>query len=74
MAYVSFISDERFKEIVNELLAIGDAAKIKATEEFDRNVIDPFSMLMEMACFNMNFEDWVESERLGKFKNLFQMT
>lgn len=63
MAYVSFISDERFKEIVNELLAIGDAAKIKATEEFDRNVIDPFSMLMEMACFNMNFEDWVESEK-----------
>lgn len=63
MSYVSFITDERFKEIVNELLAIGDAAKVKATEEFDRNVIDPFSMLMEMASFDMNFEDWVKSEQ-----------
>jgi hypothetical protein len=63
MAYVSFISDERFKEIVNELLAIGDAAKVKASEEFDRNVIDPFSMLMEMASFDMNFEDWIKSEK-----------
>lgn len=63
MPYVSFISDERFKEIVNELLAIGDAAKVKATEEFDRNVIDPFSMLMEMASFDMNFEEWVKSEK-----------
>lgn len=63
MSYVSFISDHRFKEIVSELLAIGDVAKIKATKEFDRNVIDPFSMLMEMASFDMNFEEWVKSEK-----------
>lgn len=63
MSYVSFISDERFKEVVNELLTIGNAAKIKATEKFDRNVIDPFSMLMEMASFDMSFDEWVKSEK-----------
>ncbi len=63
MSYVSFIKDERFKEIVSELLAIGDNAKIKANKEFDRNVIDPFSMIIEMASFDMNFDDWVKSEK-----------
>jgi hypothetical protein len=63
MPYVSFISDERFREIVRELLAIGDIAGVRANEEFERNVIDPFSMLLEMACFNMDFHDWVNSEK-----------
>lgn len=63
MPYVSFISDERFREIIRELLAIGDTAAIRANEEFERNVIDPFSMLLEMACFNMDFDDWINSEK-----------
>lgn len=63
MPYVSFIKDERFREIINELLAIGDIASIRANEDFERNVIDPFSMLLEMACFNMDFHDWIRSEK-----------
>lgn len=63
MPYVSFIKDERFKEIINEILEIGDIAQIKANNQFERNVIDPFSMLMEMACFDMDFNNWVKSEK-----------
>lgn len=62
MSYVSFITDERFREIVNDLLLIGEKAKIKAKQKFDRNVIDPFSMLIEMASFRMNSDQWVKSE------------
>ncbi|QWD81602.1 Eco47II family restriction endonuclease [Polynucleobacter sp. MWH-S4W17] len=63
MPYVSFITDARFKKIISEILAIGDTAQIKANEEFERNVIDPFSMLMEMACFDMDFDNWLKSEK-----------
>jgi hypothetical protein len=62
MPYVSFITDERFREIVNALLLIGEAAKIKAKQKLGRNVIDPFSMLIEMASFDLNSEQWVKSE------------
>ena len=63
MAYVSFISDDRFKQIINEILEIGDTAQTKANDQFERNVIDPFSMLMEMACFDMDFSNWMKSEK-----------
>jgi hypothetical protein len=63
MPYVSFIKDERFREIITELLSIGDVARKRANEEFERNVIDPFSMLLEMACFDMDFANWVKSEK-----------
>ena len=63
MPYVSFITDNKFQEIVNKFLKIGDEAKISANQEFNRNVIDPFSMLMEMACNNMNLDNWIRSEK-----------
>lgn len=64
MSYVQFISDEDFKRIVTDVIQIGRTGKVKASEEFERNVIDPFSMLMEMASFKMGYSEWVESERI----------
>ena len=63
MPYVSFVSDDRFKAIVSNILAIGEEGKKLAAEQFERNVIDPFSMLVEMVCFDMDYATWVNSER-----------
>jgi hypothetical protein len=63
MPYVSFLDDEKFKKIINQSLVTGDKALISANDDFERNVIDPFSMMMEMACFDMDFDSWLKSEK-----------
>ena len=62
MAYVTFLSDDDFRAIVLEILSVGVAAKRKAETKFSRNVIDPFSVLLEMGAFNVGYETWYTSE------------
>jgi len=62
MPYVSFIDDTRFKSLVTNTLAHGHEAKNKAISKFNRNVIDPFSILWEMSSFDSNFDTWYVSE------------
>ena len=63
MAYVSFIKNEDFKRIIGEILEIASEAKKKADTKFNRNVIDPFSMLIEIGGFEIDFDGWVMSEK-----------
>lgn len=63
MPYVSFITDEQFKSIVSDILNKGFDAKRKKDKGFNRNVIDPFSILFEMASFGLNEDEWVFSEK-----------
>jgi hypothetical protein len=63
MTYVSFIKDDDFRKIISEILDIASAAKKKADTKFNRNVIDPFSVLIEIGGFDINFDTWVISEK-----------
>jgi hypothetical protein len=63
MAYVSFIKDEDFKKIIGEILVIAAQSKKKADTKFNRNVIDPFSVLIEIGGFDIDFDTWVISEK-----------
>lgn len=63
MAYVDFISDDDFKKIISDILDIADKSKKKADTKFNRNVIDPFSVLIEIGGFNIDFDTWVTSEK-----------
>lgn len=63
MPYVNFIKDDDFKKIINEILEIASQAKKKAETKFNRNVIDPFSVLIEIGGFDMDFDTWVTSEK-----------
>jgi hypothetical protein len=62
MPYVNFVDDVTFKSLVGELLKLGKEAKSKAINEFDRNTIDPFSILWEMSSFGSSFDEWYQSE------------
>lgn len=63
MPYVSFITDDQFKSIVLDILNKGFEAKRKKDKGFNCNVIDPFAIIFEMACFGLNESDWVLSEK-----------
>lgn len=62
MAYLSFVSDEKLKALVSEILNQGRVATETATRGFNRNTIDPFAILWEMASFSNSFEDWYKNE------------
>jgi hypothetical protein len=63
MPYVKFIKDDDFKKIIGEILVIAAESKKKAETEFNRNVIDPFSVLIEIGGFDIDFDTWVISEK-----------
>lgn len=53
MPYLTFISDQNLEREVRKILDTAAAAREKANLEFEKNVIDPFSVAFEMAGFNI---------------------
>lgn len=66
MSRLSFISDHDLEEAVDNLLTVAHAALKKAEIKFDKNVIDPFAAIFEMAGFNVNENTWRSNEKTRK--------
>lgn len=62
MAYLKWISDVDLVVNVRKLLKKSIDAKRNAQSKFGRNVIDPFSALIEMSSFEIDYDSWVLSE------------
>lgn len=62
MPYVNFVTDIEYEDLVKKTLSLGKGARKKAEDNFDRNIIDPFSILWEMASFNSDYKSWHASE------------
>ena len=63
MPKLSFISDEALTAAVERLLEVAAIARMKADNEFERNVIDPFALLFEMSGFKADKHTWLASEK-----------
>lgn len=61
MAYLPYITDAKLKTIVQSVVDSGAAAMAHA--DLNRNVIDPFAVLFEMAAFGLSEADWEKNER-----------
>lgn len=60
---LAFISDENLRGAVKFLLDVAVAAKKKSEEDFEKNVIDPFGCLFEIAGFNTTTDTWLHNEQ-----------
>ena len=60
MPYVSWIADEDFKSVTATLIQSFEDAQKK---NFERNVIDPFTLLFEMSLFQLSGDAWKETEK-----------
>lgn len=60
--WLSFITNSDFCEILSILKKKADRAKEKATMQFTRNAIDPFTALFQMSFLNIDANNWKEVE------------
>ena len=63
MSLLPYISDAVFLQTVKKVLDVGMDAIAKADRAFNRNVIDPFSMLFEMGSFGLDEASWLQNEK-----------
>lgn len=69
---LEFIEDEKLNEIVSHLLNTAKRAQQAAEEKLERNVIDPFSTLFQMAGFDMTHQTWTEVEKMRQAEKSLQ--
>ncbi len=62
MPYLEYIDDETFKKLVKNVLDVGIKKKSDVNKDFQKNVIDPFSSVIETAISNVNHKTWKVSE------------
>ncbi len=62
MPTLKWISDKGIEGAVYALLEIASGAKKNATKSFNKNVIDPFSAMFEIAGFEFDHNTWLASE------------
>lgn len=62
MAHLNYLSDEDLYKCVDALLTKACIAQQGAEKKFNKNVIDPFSPLFEMAGFDVSHKEWRKSE------------
>ncbi len=67
MAYLTWISDADLEHEVSKIINTATAGISKATNQFNKNVIDPFSIMFEMAGFNIvTVNTWEINEKSRK--------
>lgn len=72
MPRLGFISDDALEQIVCDLLSEAATAKDKAEQSYNRNVIDPFAVLFEMAGFGLEPDVWLTSEKTRQAQKTLQ--
>lgn len=71
MAYLSFISDEKLEEIVGRVFRNAENGLHTAVNNLGKNVIDPFSSLLEMSSFEVEKTEWLQRERTRQAQKTF---
>jgi len=72
MARLTWISDTDLETVVAHLLAKAEQAKVQSSNQFGRNVIDPFSSIFEMAGFGLDYNEWVSAEKVRQAQKTLQ--
>ncbi len=67
MPYLNWISDANLEKEVTKILDTANNGIKKASSQFNKNVIDPFSILFEMSGFNIStVSNWEINEKSRK--------
>jgi len=69
---LGFISDEKLVAAVGHLLRTAHTARVEASQKLNRNVIDPFAAMFQMAGFELDHKAWVQFELVRQAQKSLQ--
>ncbi len=72
MAYLSWITDKELIGAVGQLVAVAKEALVQTEKDFNKNVIDPFSAIFQVAGFGIDYKNWVISEKSRQAQKTMQ--
>lgn len=72
MALLTYISDDDLFTAVEKLLNAGTKAKVKVAKNPYKNVVDPFSALIDAANQGIGFDEWMAKEKDRQVQKAFQ--
>jgi Eco47II restriction endonuclease len=72
MRIQNFIDPRVLQQAVIELLQGATELRVQAETHFEKNVIDPFAAMIEMAGFGSTAEQWVENEKQRQSQKTLQ--
>ncbi len=72
MPYLSWIDDTNLSEAILHLLNIANNAQKQAEAKFEKNVIDPFSALFQIAGFGIDYYNWMLGEQTRQSQKTLQ--
>jgi len=64
MPYVGFIDDYKLEEVVSNTLTVAERALNASDKKFEKNVIDPFLAIFEIAGFGVDSATWLNNEKM----------
>lgn len=62
MSKLNWITDEHLFEAVQHLMTKASKAAEEVNNNFEKNVIDPFSAIFSMSGFQIDYDTWIKSE------------
>lgn len=72
MAYLKFISDENLIKHIGEVIFEISKAEREANEKLHKNVIDPFSALFDGIAHSIEYENWLNIEKVRQAQKTMQ--
>jgi hypothetical protein len=72
MPYLHWIEDKDLINAVQHLIDIAKVAERQSEDDFEKNVIDPFSALFQITGFNIDYDTWIISERTRQAQKSLQ--
>jgi|SRR5690606_5662434 len=72
MSYLSWIEDDALTKCVIDLITTAQSVKQKASTTLNKNVMDPFSAIFQMAGFEMDYSTWMQSEEARQAQKSLQ--
>lgn len=72
MPKLNWISDQHLFEAIQHLMTKANEAVDKVNNDFEKNVIDPFSAIFSMSGFQMDYDTWIKSEIVRQAQKTLQ--
>ncbi|SIS60073.1 Eco47II family restriction endonuclease [Belliella pelovolcani] len=72
MRLLSWISDDHLFSTVEKLISVAEKSLKKSETQFNKNVLDPFSAMFQIAGFNISHEEWLVAEKTRQAQKSLQ--